>query len=143
MKQIDYTAVPLSSRLELLRQIDREVWDQEAVRKEQEEKEKRETRERWEKHERSEACFRRMWEGKDQEGRELARKRSATMMYMKGRRDIVARLEVAQDFRELYQRVMDAEKVGVKKKAVKEVLRWLRVRERVWVEPETGSKGGH
>lgn len=134
LKQIDHTAIPLSPRLELLRQVYREEWDQDQIKKEQEEREKREARERWEKHERSEACFRRMWEGKDQEGRELARKWSATMMYMKERRDIVARLEVAQDFRELYQRVMDAEKVAVKKKAVREVLRWLRMKEGVNVE---------
>jgi hypothetical protein len=115
--------------------VERKYRDQDQIKKEHEEREKREAQERWEKHERSEACFRRLWEGKDREGRELARKWSATMMYMKERRDIVARLEVAQDFRALYERVMDAEKVAAKKKAVKEVLRWLRVKERVNVEP--------
>lgn len=137
LKQIDHTASPLSPRLELLRQIDREEWDQDQIRKEQEEREKREAREKWEKHARSEACFRRLWEGKDAEGRMLARKWSTTMKYLKGeRKEIVERLREDQEFRSLYERVMEAEKVQAKKKAVREVLRWLRVRERVNVEPE-------
>lgn len=58
------------------------------------------------------------------------------MMYLKERRDIVERLGKDEEFRSLYEKVMEAEKVTVKKKTVREVLRWLRVRERVNVEPE-------
>lgn len=136
LKQIDHAATPLSPRLELLRQVEREEWDQIQIKKEQREREERESRERWEKHERSEACFKRLWDGKDGEGRMLARKWSATMNHLNAeRRDVVERLREDQEFRTLYAAVLDAEKVQGKKKAVREVLRWLRVKERVNVEP--------
>lgn len=138
LKQIDHTATPLSPRLELLRQIDREEWDQEQVKKEQEEKEKREAEEKWEKRERGEACYRRMYLGKDEEGRMLARKWNATMEHMNHPRmkDARNRLHEDADFLALYVRTLEAEKVGTKKRLMKEVLREMRVRERVNVELE-------
>lgn len=134
-------ATPLSPRLELLRQIDREEWDQDQIKKEEAEKEKREARERWEKRERGSACFRRMYEGKDEEGRMLARKWNATMEYMgrEGMEEAKRRLYEDKGFLDLYVRCLEAEKVGVKKRMVREVLREMRKRERVWVEakPDT------
>jgi len=141
LKQIDREAIPLSPRLELLRQIDREVWDQDQIKKEQEEKEKREASERWEKRGRGDKCFRRLWEGAG-EGRELARKWNATMAYMNQpeMRGALERLHGDADFLALYVRCLEAEKVGTKKKLMKEVLREMRKRERVNVEAESDGE---
>lgn len=114
--------------------------DFEAVRALEREIEEREREERRRHHYASEDAFRRLLEGKDEEGKRLAREYNATISHIaQERKEIVADLERDEGFMARYQAVMDAERVPAKKRAVKEVLRWLWVEKRVMVKskPET------
>lgn len=129
--------VPVDPRFELHVHTYREQADFEALETAERTRREEEHREYLRHHQASEDAFRRLLEGKDEEGRRLARKYNATITHlMRERGDLVKELEGDQEFRGLYGAVMEAERVPAKRKAVSEVLGWLWTRKRVKVEPE-------
>lgn len=113
----------------------REVADFEAVAALERTNREREVAE-WRQHRRaSDLAFGKLLGSKDEESRRLALQYNATLTHlMQTRSELVKELEGDEEFRGLYQAVMDAERVPAKRKAVKEVLGWLWTRKRVKVK---------
>lgn len=128
LDQIPNDATPLHPLLILRRRIDQEDDERDFEIRAYESAIQAEL-EAYREHEaKSALAFRKLYDGKNEEGRTLTRKYTATMLYFKANRDLFESLKLADDpvFRPLYDAMMDSTTIPTKRATLRKVLDWLR-----------------
>lgn len=128
LDQIPNDATPLHPLLILRKRIDQEDRERDQEIRAYESAIQAEL-EAYREHEaKSALAFRKLYDGKNEEGRMLTRKYSATMAYFRANRELFESLELANDatFRPLYDAMMDSITIPTKRASLRKVLDWLR-----------------
>lgn len=143
LDQIPNDATPLHPLLILRKRIESEDRERDSEIRAYESAIQAELEARREHESRSALAFRKLYDGKNEEGRMLTRKYSATMLYFKANRELFESLKLADDstFRTLYDAMMDSITIPTKRATLRKVLDWLRWKKGIDVEPEPDSKG--